>query len=83
MCIFLSCGAGEEPSQEVLERLYVGLVEQGIPGREPIAGELDSLRAVIDSLGGAAMVESLLIENMLAYPERWNSLIDSVSSLSR
>ena len=80
VAILLSCASGEEPSRETLERVYIGLTMLGVPGRIPGPGEVESLQATIDSLGGRAVVESTLVESMLADAEGWNTLIDSLAS---
>lgn len=80
LAILLSCGTGDEPSREALERVYIGLAELGVPGRVPDSDEIETLQTLIDSLGGRAAVESLLVESMLADAEGWNALIDSIAS---
>ncbi len=80
MGILLSCSSDEEPPREVLERVFIGLTTLGVPGQVRESAEVAALQATIDSLGGRAVVESILVESMLADAEGWNALIDSIAS---
>ncbi len=83
LVITLACSGPESPTNDDLETLYIRLVEIGRPGLDPDPAELESLRLQIDSLGGRAAVESLLVNSMTGDPVSWSALLDSLAESIR
>ena len=84
ICLLLltlvSCGSSTESDRAHLEKIYIALMEIGTPGEEPNRKSVEELRKEIDSLGGPAVVESLMTVSMMEESERWSSLLDSLSA---
>lgn len=78
--ILVSCGSSPGPDRADLEKIYIALMVIGTPGEEPDLKSVADLRREIDSLGGPAVVESLMTASMMEEPERWSSLLDSLST---
>lgn len=74
-----ACAPADHPPRERLERLYTGLVLAAAPGADTTGASPSSMRALVDSFGGPARVESLLAESMTAEPERWRTFLDSLA----
>ncbi|NNE07567.1 MAG: hypothetical protein HKN20_03285 [Gemmatimonadetes bacterium] len=76
--VFGGCSQPDDLPRAELESIYGRLVLLGTPGRVEGPGERETLNAQIESLGGAARVESLLVEAMIAEPDHWKLLLDSL-----
>jgi hypothetical protein len=73
------CGDSHGPERAELQRVYARLLLLGSPESDTTGVRRAELRQAIDSLGGDARVESLLVESMVAEPDAWRAFLDSLA----
>jgi hypothetical protein len=73
------CGGSPDPERAGLQRVYARLLLLGSPESDTTGARRTELRQAIDSLGGDARLESLLVESMVAEPDAWRAFLDSLA----